>query len=146
MVVFGYFLVIVVVLWVLGVLGNGQDWLSRSRPSTRSLVRLLAALVAAGLLTAGLVLGWPPRVLSTEGADEALVPILLGSLLAGGGLLLLLGLIEWEGRRALWLRTIGCLLSAAVLAVPTSLSLLLYVVALPAATMVKVDVSAPGTV
>jgi len=145
MVIVGYFLVAVTVLWVLGVLGDGQDWLSRSRPSTRSLIRWLSAVVAAVLLAVGVVLGWPPRVLSTEGADEALVPILAGALLAVGGLLLLWGLIEWVGRRALALRAIGCVLAAGVLAIPTSLSLLLTMVALPAATLVRVDVPARST-
>ena len=72
--------------------------------------------------------------------QSEIAPLALGALLIGGSFLYVVGAALWRGYAAYGLRVVGWCLVAAVLSVPSTLTLALPVVALMAAVLVEVPV------
>jgi hypothetical protein len=111
-------LVICVIAWVRDAdLGR---WPERAEHSTLLFARACGFAVSLNLATVGVLLG--------RGDDLALIGRIASVTLLVGGVVLLAGIVAWNGAIARALRGGGWLLVVAVLAVPSTLTLLLLVI------------------
>jgi hypothetical protein len=128
-----YLSLIGAIIWLLK-REDGERILIR-RPRLASWIRVAIALLALSFLALGAVL--------VVGQSESHHPfrIVAGATLIGGSFLYVLGAALWRGFAAYRLRVVGWCLVAAVLSVPSTLTLALPVVAIMAAVLVEVPVA-----
>jgi hypothetical protein len=121
------------VIWLLR--GEDRDRIVIRRPRLASWIRVAVTSLALSLLLLGAVL--------VVGQSESQHPfrIVAGATLIGGSFLYVLGVALWRGYAAYRLRVVGWCLVAAVLSVPSTLTLALPVVAIMAAVLVEVPVA-----
>jgi hypothetical protein len=126
-----------VVAWALG--RRGGPWILRLPEPARRRVRLAAGLLDAVAAALGLA------VLALQLADE---PHLLGwtitAALLLGSIAYAAGLLTWRGPQALGLRILGYLLIVLALAIPSTLTLTLPLVAPLAVTLAPIPDQAPA--
>jgi hypothetical protein len=122
-----------VLVWSLG--RRRGPWILELREPARQRVRLAAAVLDTGAAALGIAVG------GLQLADDG-QPHLLGWTIAValtlGSILYATGLLTWRGGQALGLRTLGWLLMVAALAIPSTLTLALPLVAPLALTLAHV--------